>query len=360
MSVVQNRKKAKTAGLAVPNLDWQAVNANLQPDSLTIEAWPTPRLVFCQGNFAPHLSVGWQDFAVQVKQVANGVELQVDANAQSSAVLHVIHCLHTDVAPIQLKNNIDWRIGSQAQLKICEHMLVAGAQPINWQYNSCLHLAAGAQFSSLQLNTLPDNCYLQLQDAVNLQQAALFDQTICDMGAAIVQRDMHINFVAAHSQVMQRTLLCAAERQQQQQNIKVQHQAEHTSSNLQARHILQDKAKGSWAATNNVAPSGQQAEVMQQHRSLLLSNAAQTLSQPCLVINADDVQCAHGSTVGDLDEEALFYLRVRGLSEQAAKELLLQAFAHDLLNSMPCAELKSVAQACLQAHLQSFLQKELA
>jgi Fe-S cluster assembly protein SufD len=83
-----------------------------------------------------------------------------------------------------------------------------------------------------------------------------------------------------------------------------------------------------------VSPGAQKTDAKQTNKNLLLSNEAQADSKPQLEIYADDVKCTHGATVGQLDEEAVFYLRSRGIDEDAARSLLVYAFAQEGLNEI--------------------------
>jgi Fe-S cluster assembly protein SufD len=81
-----------------------------------------------------------------------------------------------------------------------------------------------------------------------------------------------------------------------------------------------------------VHPDAQRSDAHQQNKNLLLSRDAEIDTKPQLEIYADDVACSHGATVGQLDDEALYYLRTRGVSEQTARSLLTFAFANDVID----------------------------
>ena len=83
-----------------------------------------------------------------------------------------------------------------------------------------------------------------------------------------------------------------------------------------------------------VAPGAQGTDAEQQNRNLLLSRDAEADTKPQLEIYADDVKCAHGATVGQLDEDAIFYLRSRGLRKEEARAVLTQAFATDIIEGI--------------------------
>lgn len=109
------------------------------------------------------------------------------------------------------------------------------------------------------------------------------------------------------------------------------HAAAHTRSTQLFKGVLAGRSRFSFAGKIVVHPEAQKTEAYQLHKTLLLSPHALATSQPNLEIGADDVKASHGSTVAQLQEEALFYLRARGLDRKAAEGLLLRAFCADIL-----------------------------
>jgi len=102
-------------------------------------------------------------------------------------------------------------------------------------------------------------------------------------------------------------------------------------SNEFYKGILGDKSKGVFQGRIIVAEDAQKTDAKMSNRNLLLSDRAEIDSKPQLEIYADDVKCAHGVTVGQLDDTAIFYLRSRGASEQMAKDMLTFAFANEMV-----------------------------
>ncbi|MFP6717883.1 MAG: Fe-S cluster assembly protein SufD [Alphaproteobacteria bacterium] len=98
--------------------------------------------------------------------------------------------------------------------------------------------------------------------------------------------------------------------------------------------VIDEAARGSFQGKIRVWPNAIQSDARQLNRNLLLSEHAEAASKPELEILNDEVQCAHGSTIGDLDEESLFYLRARGVGEAAARRLLIDAFVGELIDKV--------------------------
>lgn len=131
----------------------------------------------------------------------------------------------------------------------------------------------------------------------------------------------------------------------------VDHLVPHCESNEVYRGILGGKSIGVFNGKVFVHPDAQKTNGYQQNNNILLTDDATMNSKPELEIYADDVRCSHGSTTGQLDEDAVFYLRARGLDEFGATALLLTAFAGEVLNSVSSEELRNILEQKIQAKL---------
>lgn len=114
----------------------------------------------------------------------------------------------------------------------------------------------------------------------------------------------------------------------------VHHGVPNATSNQVVRTVLADKSTGSFLGKVEVARHAQKTDARQSVKAMLLDRTATANAKPELEIYADDVQCAHGATVGELDKKALFYLASRGFPPAKAKRLMLQAFIADAFVSM--------------------------
>ena len=123
--------------------------------------------------------------------------------------------------------------------------------------------------------------------------------------------------------------------------IFVDHASSHCSSNQLYKGIVDNEAKAVFNGRILVRRDAQKTNAYQSNNNILLNDAAQVNSQPQLEIYADDVRCSHGSTVGQLDPEAMFYLRSRGICEHSARMLLMYAFASEVVNKIAIEVLRN-------------------
>jgi Fe-S cluster assembly protein SufD len=115
----------------------------------------------------------------------------------------------------------------------------------------------------------------------------------------------------------------------------VDHSLPRGTSRQLYKGVLAGRSRGVFRGRVRVRPDAQLSDARQQNPNLLLSDGAEIDAKPQLEIHADDVKCSHGSAIGRVDENALFYLRARGIDEPAARALLVRGFAAEVLAALP-------------------------
>jgi Fe-S cluster assembly protein SufD len=131
----------------------------------------------------------------------------------------------------------------------------------------------------------------------------------------------------------------------------IHHKHPNCNSNEIYKGVLLDKAVGVFNGKVYVEPEAQKTNAFQQNNNLLLSNKATINTKPQLEIFADDVKCSHGATVGQLSKDAMFYLRARGIGEEAARALLVNAFAFDVTEKIKIPELEHYINHLITHHI---------
>ena len=123
-------------------------------------------------------------------------------------------------------------------------------------------------------------------------------------------------------------------------DVKVNHLAPGCVSRQLIKGIATDTATGSFTGMVHVASGAQHSDAAQRNQNLQLTDNAHIFARPQLEIYADDVKCSHGATVGRLDEEAVYYMRQRGVSEAEARHMQMQGFAGEIINYCPSDTLR--------------------
>ena len=159
------------------------------------------------------------------------------------------------------------------------------------------------------------------------------------LGAALARHDVAATLDGAGGACSLDALYVAVD-QHVDNRSNVDHRAPHTTSRELYKGILAGRSRGIFSGRVAVRPAAQKTDAQQRNANLLLSGEAEVDSKPQLEIEADDVKCSHGSTIGQLDAEALFYLRTRGVDERDARGMLTRAFAAQITDALPVAALR--------------------
>lgn len=160
------------------------------------------------------------------------------------------------------------------------------------------------------------------------------------VGAALARTDIHVSLDAEGATCELDGLYLARDEQHADTRITVDHAVPRCSSHELYKGILAERGTGVFNGRIIVRPDAQQTDASQSSKALLLSDEVEVHAQPQLEIHADDVKCSHGSTIGRLDEDALFYLRSRGLAAGEARRLLTLAFASEVLTGVSSEPLR--------------------
>ncbi len=155
------------------------------------------------------------------------------------------------------------------------------------------------------------------------------------LGAALARNEVRALFAAEGSECTLNGLYMATGKQHLDNRTLIDHQSPRCTSRELYKGVLDGHSRGVFSGRVLVRMDAQKTDARQTNRNLLLSEDALVNTKPQLEIFADDVKCAHGAAVGQLDEDALFYLRSRGLDREATRSLLTYAFASEMVNLIP-------------------------
>jgi Fe-S cluster assembly protein SufD len=161
------------------------------------------------------------------------------------------------------------------------------------------------------------------------------------LSGALVRNNVHPVLAGEGSECLINGLFMANGRQHMDNYMLVEHASPHCDSRQFYNGILNGPSHGVFHGRIIVHKDAQKTDAKQTNRNLLLSDDAQIDTKPQLEIYADDVKCTHGATIGQVDENALFYLRSRGLDEVSARHVLLLAFANECLDRMSSPQVRS-------------------
>lgn len=170
-------------------------------------------------------------------------------------------------------------------------------------------------------------------------------------GGALVRNDLNVKLDADGADCTLNGLFVGSGTQHMDNHTLIDHAQPHGTSRELYKGIMDGKSRGIFHGKIVVRPDAQKTDAMQTNKNLLLSKEALVNSEPALEIFADDVKCRHGSTIGQLDSGALFYLRSRGIGESEARDLLVYAFASDVASRIRIPALRALVEEHLGLRL---------
>lgn len=174
----------------------------------------------------------------------------------------------------------------------------------------------------------------QATTRIQQQRDSIFSHYAISLGAQFAQDylQLHLSESGACSHLY--GLYLPFSDQRIEHHLQLEHEVAHTFSQQNYKGILGDKGQAVFSGKVNVHPQAQKTSASQSNQNLLLSDNAKIDTKPELEIYADDVKCSHGATVGQIDPEALFYLRSRGIDRREAHLILVKAFAEEILDAI--------------------------
>jgi len=180
---------------------------------------------------------------------------------------------------------------------------------------------------------------------LRLARSATFSSHSIALGAALARNDVEAVLDGEGGECTLNGLYLVDGRRLVDNHTTIDHAQPHCDSHEVYKGILSGQAQGVFNGKIIVRPDAQKTDAKQTNRALLLSDDAQINTKPQLEIFADDVKCTHGAAVGQLDDDAIFYLRSRGLDFDQARTLLIQAFAGDILGRIRVEALREQLEA---------------
>ncbi|HVI91593.1 MAG TPA: SufD family Fe-S cluster assembly protein, partial [Dongiaceae bacterium] len=152
------------------------------------------------------------------------------------------------------------------------------------------------------------------------------------LGAKLSRNEVDLDLAVTDGVARLAGITLARDAQHLDTTIRLNHSKPRGTSSQDFKSVVDARARSVFQGCIHVAPDAQKTDAQQVSRSLLLSSTASADTKPALEILADDVKCSHGATIGDLDEDSLFYLRARGVGEPEARRMLIEAFIGELID----------------------------
>lgn len=265
--------------------------------------------------------------------VQDGILLYIPKSKRVETTIQLMNLLRTNVEMLfNRRLLIILEEGAEASMLICDHA-VEKIKTLSVQVAE-IFIGRNAHFNLYELEeTQAENRRIN-QMFVRQEGGSSFNHTNITLTNGITRNSARVVLEGEGAETNMYGLAISDKQQQIENNTLVDHKVGHCTSNELYKYILDDQAKGIFAGKMLIRKDAQRTNSQQTNSNLCLTKSARIYTQPQLEIYADDVKCSHGSTVGQLDESALFYMRQRGIPKEEARHLLMFAFAGEVIDAI--------------------------
>lgn len=324
-------------------------------DDAVIASMPSPRVVFVNGVYSaaasdvaalpsglsvsvssdtlPFELIGAAHAFNQVNAALSEGGVRIHATSAVSSPLHVAWVQTSDeTADVSQHNTHVIKVDDGASLNIVEHVVSTGAHKHLSTNRLVVSLGADASMEHVRAQMDSKSSTWIARTEVTLDRAANYRRLDLELGASLSRHELNCTLIGDEAHVVSNGVLLGDEKRHIDTRLDIMHNALNTSCDLNWRGLGAERSRIAFHGSIIIAEGADFTEASLSNKNLLLSDNAEIDTQPVLEIYAEEVQAAHGATVGQLDTNALFYMQSRGIDATAAKTMLIAAFCHELLS----------------------------
>ncbi len=279
--------------------------------------------------------------ALSAALAEDGVLIRIPANTSIKEPIHIVFISDTGASPLVSHPRCLVLAGPGSRATIVESYVGILGDVYLTNAVTDIVLEEGAVVEHYKLQSEAETAFhIALLD-VRQGRGSRFSSHSLALGASTARHEVRVRLEAEGAEVTLNGLYMPKNEQHLDNPTTIEHAAPHCTSRELYKGIVDGRGRGSFDGRIIVRPGAFKTDASQTNKNLLLSESAQVDTRPRLEIFADDVKCTHGATVGQLDEDAVFYLRSRGVPHGAARELLTYAFASEMLGLLRVEALRA-------------------
>jgi Fe-S cluster assembly protein SufD len=279
------------------------------------------------------------------------VVVSIASHAIVEMPLHVLSLVVATGEPSIVAPRVVIHVGEGAQCHVIEDYAGLGSGTTLTTAITNVILDSGAVVDHVKLQRESSSAFHVASLQAQLGRASTFASRALTFGGRIVRNDITALLAGEGAECTLNGLYVATGRRLVDTHTTIDHAQPHCPSHEVYKGILAGHAHAVFNGKIIVRPQAQKTNAKQTNKALLLSDEAQVNTKPQLEIFADDVKCTHGAAIGQLDEDALFYLRARGVAEADARHMLIEAFAGEIIDGITVPGVRDRAHALLEETL---------
>lgn len=286
--------------------------------------------------------------AYNTAYATDGIYIHVSAKMQVERAIEITHITTGEHALSNVRNFVVCEAFSKAH--IIQHYTSVNASGCFTNCVTEISVAPNAFLTVDKLQTEDASCFHIATEEVTQDKDSQFTINTITLNGGLVRNNLHIAVNGQNCETNLNGAYILKDQQHVDNHTVVDHKVAHCLSNELYKGVIDGKATAVFNGKVYVRPQAQKINAFQSNGNVLLSDDATVNSKPELEIYADDVKCSHGSTTGQLDEEAVFYLRARGISEKSARQLMVGAFVGEVFDKIENEPVKAAVHTYLQQH----------
>lgn len=286
----------------------------------------------------------------------DGLMVYVPKNVKVEKAIQVINILRSDVdLMVNRRVLIVMEQGSEAKFLFCDH----AADDRNFLATQVIEAYVGEN-AKLDLYCLEETHYKNARVSnvyIEQQANSVVNHNVITLHNGVTRNRLDLVFKGEGAECFANGCVIGDKSQHIDNNTLIDHQVGHCTSHQLYKYVLGDEAVGAFAGRILVRKDAQKTSSNEINQNLCTTKKARMFTQPMLEIYADDVKCSHGSTVGQLNDAAMFYMRQRGISEKEAKLLLEFAFVNEVVDQIQLEPLKERLRYLVEKRFRGELNK---
>ena len=270
------------------------------------------------------------DFILNLNSIFLNSGYELNINENITTVIHINNLISRDNITLFQKNMINCKKNSNVLiLEEFNSEKLSNNNIVNF-----IDLEENSNVTHLVFQNNSKNSKLQSTSLTNCKSNSTYKQVTINISKSSVRNHHYANILGEEASVDLDGIFFASSNQIIDNKTQINHNFPSCKSSQRYKGILTDNSKASYLSKTYVDKEAQLTEAYQLSKGILLSDSSTFHSKPELKIYADDVKCSHGSTIGPIDKDLLFYLRSRGLSKKKSMALLLKSFFHNIISDV--------------------------
>jgi len=274
--------------------------------------------------------------------VNDGIFLEIEDNYSFNKPLIIYNFFNKSSENKIINNKSFISLGKNSKLSLLEYYK---AEDSIKYFNNTIHnysIQKNAILKKFSADSNLGNSYNYHLTNVKSYSNSIFENFLFSSESSFIKNEIHCDLLESVSSCFVNALIFLSNQQHHELKTNINHRHEHCKSSQLVKSVLLDKSKGTFQGKIYVEKDAQKTNGYQLSKALVLSENSAFNSKPELEIYADDVKCSHGSTIGNIDQNSIFYLMSRGLSKEQANKMLVEGFLNEAIETITESNIQSL------------------